>query len=229
MGTKDFNLWGWQRVGIILNPFRWQPLKQPFWFLIGHEEFREVRHSEVLLWCLHQNLIIRPEALLGNEPSKTWVTPLLSHYILSTDHPGSHCVSNRKHLESSCQASPSTSQAHQTSDVLLLPLWTLLLKEVVHHDAAHAMAHQNYFSPFLLVAFLNQQLEFSKVFTLLICCFSKVIGCSQKRRATNITSLHQTLNKGCKIGGESPRAFADELHGGCAAPARYPRLDPRSI
>ena len=26
-------------------------------------------------------------------------------------------------------------------DVLLLPLWTLLLKEVVHHDAAHAMAH----------------------------------------------------------------------------------------
>ena len=157
--------------------------------------------------------------------------------------------------------------------------------------------------------------------TLLICCFSKVIGCSQKRRATNITSLHQTLqkgnmqypicnmqtfqdnnfkkydvdfqnsqpdfhfnnqhrrefkclwfidyiilisfehlwiinsprdrkrtifciiyclifgnlifcsqiseskihlNKGCKIGGESPRAFADELHGGCAAPARYP-------
>ena len=139
-------------------------------------------------------------------------------------------------------------------DVLLLPLWTLLLKEVVHHDAAHAMAHlkhdwfnfktmnifnllhlplyQNYFSPFLLVAFLNQQLEFSKVFTcknynyapfhlvhlplfeihrlyhlniltlvdnqltLLICCFSKVIGCSQKRRATNITSLHQTLQKG---------------------------------
>ena len=24
-------------------------------------------------------------------------------------------------------------------DVLVLPLWTLLLKEVVHHDAAHAV------------------------------------------------------------------------------------------
>ena len=26
-------------------------------------------------------------------------------------------------------------------DVLLLPLWTLLLQEVVDHDAAHAVAH----------------------------------------------------------------------------------------
>ena len=30
---------------------------------------------------------------------------------------------------------------YDSPDVLVLPLWTLLLKEVVHHDAAHAMAH----------------------------------------------------------------------------------------
>ena len=108
--------------------------------LNGLEEAGQVCPGEVLVFGLHQNLVLSPE-LARHQPGQTGVGSL-PEQVLLVEEPGVQVVAHREHLDSPGGAAPHPGDADEAPDVFLLPGLALLVEEVEGHDGAHAVSDQ---------------------------------------------------------------------------------------
>ena len=93
------------------------------WFIIGHEEFRDVFNRKILLWGLHQNLYNGGKWMMIQITStkrKYWKLLLILLTSYSDQNP--FCGTSQARL-GSVLCSPTRSSALTTQDSILSPTW----------------------------------------------------------------------------------------------------------
>ena len=94
------------------------------WFIIGHEEFRDVFNRKILLWGLHQNLYNGGKWMMIQITStkrKYWKLLLILLTSYSDQNP--FCGTSQARL-GSVLCSPTRSSALTTQDSILSPTWS---------------------------------------------------------------------------------------------------------
>ena len=93
------------------------------WFIIGHEEFRDVSNCKILLWSLHQNLYNGGKWMIIHIP-RTKREYWKQKYLLTSSSDQNPFWGTSQARLGSVLCSPTRSSALTIQDSILSPTWS---------------------------------------------------------------------------------------------------------